>query len=181
MDKWLDKCKLESNYLLSLKSEFVVNYMDSWLEVDTYYIQTELCDYTLRGIMNAKREVFDRQNKSKPMNIIEMFISIELLVEMLDCINYIHRQTPSIIHRDIKPENFLIKLVANGGHFVKLADFGSAIDHSSDSCHSLNVGTTMYSAPEILVGHYNTSADIYSMAIIVDELFDIMIVSEYAI
>ena len=56
---------------------------------------------------------------------------------LLDALNYIHTQYPSVIHRDIKPQN--LKLTPRGELF--LIDFGLAKNaatptHSSASLHA---------------------------------------------
>jgi serine/threonine protein kinase len=40
------------------------------------------------------------------MTIFEYNFSSELFKEILECVNYLHKQ--NIIHRDLKPENILI-------------------------------------------------------------------------
>ncbi len=85
-----------------------------------------------------------------------------------------HKQKPPIIHRDLKPENILVSDGMNG-RFVKLCDFGLAAVHELDNqSHSSQTGSKKYVAPEVKSGrHYKTKADIYSLGIIIQELFNI--------
>jgi serine/threonine protein kinase len=66
-------------------------------------------------------------------------------------------------------------LVSDGinGRFVKLADFGLSVIHKFiDQSHTQASGTIKYMAPEVIKSRkYDTKADIYSLGIIVEELF----------
>jgi len=73
----------------------------------------------------------------------------------------------NIIHRDLKPENILFH---NGR--IKITDFGfcKKLKGTEDMADSM-VGSPMYMAPECLMGEpYNTSADIYSLGVILYEM-----------
>ncbi len=75
-----------------------------------------------------------------------------------------------IIHRDLKPENILISDPING-RFLKLCDFGLAKRHEVSN-HTRMVGTVDYMAPEVINSNkYNTKSDVYSLALIVTEIF----------
>ena len=138
----------------------------------------ELCSDNLKNIIEQKRECFQRQD-FEAMNSIEFYISCHLFKELLECVGYLHESNPPIIHRDLKPENVLISRESQSGHFVKLCDFGLAIDHLLDNSmtHTAGVGTRLYMAPEVrsFKGNstrYNSKADIYSLGIIAQYLFD---------
>jgi serine/threonine-protein kinase len=53
------------------------------------------------------------------------------LIELLESVDYLHKQNPPIIHKDLKPENILIDFRING-RFIKLSDFGLAKFHEFD-------------------------------------------------
>jgi serine/threonine protein kinase len=67
-------------------------------------------------------------------------------------------------------------LISSGinGRFSKLADFGLAKLHEFDEqSHTKGVGSVNYMAPEIFTSkHYNTKVDVYSLGVIVEELFN---------
>jgi eukaryotic-like serine/threonine-protein kinase len=76
-----------------------------------------------------------------------------------------------IVHRDIKPENIMVR----GDGYVKVLDFGLAqnIRDRALNGRSLNlpVGTVLYMSPEQKLGGEVTGAsDIYSLAVILEEL-----------
>ena len=96
------------------------------------------------------------------MNIFLNIISID--------INY--------THRDLKPENILIKyLDKDKNNFdIKLTDFGLSSNeiHSSINEHSI-VGTKKYMAnymaPEVEDFNYNNKCDLWSLGVILYELY----------
>lgn len=95
--------------------------------------------------------------------------------EICKAVQRIHRKT--ICHRDLKPDNFLVF----GKRYVCLSDFGTAryfgpTGNPFPFSYPHPVGDMRYTAPELLCGlHFsdplNYSADIYSLGIILFELF----------
>ncbi len=104
---------------------------------------------------------------------------IKILRGILEGLAYIHQK--KIIHRDLKPANIFL----TENNKVKIGDFGLAIAEDRSVNVSLDsagfdplsdktkaVGTGFYRAPEQLKSHkYNEKADIYSLGIIMFELF----------
>ena len=167
----------EVKYLKKLKNDYIVECITSWMESHKCIcIQMEFCEYDLQKIINMKN-TFDPS-----LNAINYYISCELFREILECVEYLHSYKPDpIIHRDLKPENILISLKSNiFGRFVKLCDFGIAVDHKiqtySQTQRSLThtaIGTPGYMAPEVLGGlRYNSKADVYSIGMISQHLFN---------
>jgi surface protein len=77
-------------------------------------------------------------------------------------------------HRDLKPENILIKYSnKDENNFdIKLTDFGLSTNeiHSSINYHS-RAGTQNYMAPEIEKFNYNKKCDLWSLGVILYELY----------
>jgi eukaryotic-like serine/threonine-protein kinase len=77
-----------------------------------------------------------------------------------------------IVHRDIKPANLFL---VQGGHSVKLLDFGISKFATQTGVHALTsagttLGTPQYMPPEQIVGGYlNERADIYSLGVVLYE------------
>jgi serine/threonine protein kinase len=110
------------------------------------------------------------ENDSKISKTLCYFICCELLTEIIECVHFLHER--NVIHRDLKPANILLSDGING-RFVKLADFRLSLIHEFiDQSHTQASGTIKYMAPEVIKSRkYDTKADIYSLGIIVEELF----------
>ncbi|MPC86716.1 Eukaryotic translation initiation factor 2-alpha kinase [Portunus trituberculatus] len=114
------------------------------------YIQMKLYGKSLRKWMD------DRNSSDSPSVVGTECLRI--FHEVLEALCYIHAK--GYMHRDVKPDNILFTL---DGSNVLLGDFGLArlITHSpsvsssgSPSTHTRNVGTFLYTAPEVKEGNY---------------------------
>ncbi|CAG2173346.1 unnamed protein product [Oppiella nova] len=174
-DEYMHKILNEVKSLGKVRSEYVVQYYNSWPEGKHLYIQMEFCSQNLRNILEVKPQVFGRQ-LGEAMDCVEYFISCEILRQILESVHYLHELNPQIIHRDLKPENILITENVRNGRFVKLCDFGLAVEHQTASqSHSICKGTPKYMAPELYQSKYTNKVDIFSLGILSMELFDIIL------
>ena len=84
-----------------------------------------------------------------PLGHLPADIVMELLVQILDVVDYLH-SVKGIIHRDLKPENFMIKINNLNKPQIKLIDFGLAtyIPKNGQKLKEF-LGTREYAAPEI--------------------------------
>ncbi|CAG2117256.1 unnamed protein product [Medioppia subpectinata] len=177
----------EIKSLAKVRSRYVVQYHNSWLDTNRLYIQMEYCPQSLRLVLADKALAFGRQS-AEPMNPLEYYKSCEIFKELLESVQYLHERRPPIIHRNLKPENVLTVNGLDGDHrsrrFIKLGDFGLAnvylrANHvNNDSLRyrapELMTGALWYVAPEVFSG-YNDShkLDMWSLARIGTELFDV--------
>ena len=170
----------EVKILDKFKSIFIVDYINAWMEPNKcLYIQMEFCEYNLDAIINMKNTF------NMSLNDINYYISCELFREIVECVQYLHSRVPPIMHRDLKPANILITAKHTNKRYVKLCDFGIAVDHKTKTMystrgksqtHTANVGTPVYMAPEVMRGRdYNRSADIYSLGMIALDMFKITV------
>uniref|UniRef100_A0A6B2L6E5 Protein kinase domain-containing protein n=1 Tax=Arcella intermedia TaxID=1963864 RepID=A0A6B2L6E5_9EUKA len=75
-----------------------------------------------------------------------------------------------VMHRDIKSMNVLV----TEDYACKLTDFGTAkIVQSNALFNTINAGTPMWMAPEVkMSNNYSFSADVYSLGLVLFELFE---------
>jgi len=87
------------------------------------------------------------------------------LREIAKGLTYLHEC--GIVHRDLKPGNIFYE---NG--YVKIGDYGlsKAMAASQHSGQTVTVGTVHYMAPEIGVGKYDRSIDIYALGVMLYEM-----------
>ena len=154
----------------SLDHPNTVRYHTCWYEIldgNRYMmIQIEACDGDideLNGELNEQSEVFD------------------VVDQVSNGLQYLHAK--GIIHRDIKLANILYKRENKNKRInVKIADFGSAHQVTSNNSGrsrkkttrmlnlSDDIGTELYSAPEIESSNYNEKVDNYSLGLLMYEL-----------
>jgi serine/threonine protein kinase len=193
--------KIHSN-MKYLNDERIVQYFSVWLKDDvdphdkrlessTLYVQMELCEKALRDIINEienDSNLITFEKKTKRLTSLGYYIASQLFIETLEGVDYLHKQIPPIIHRGLKPENIMLKIGSNN-RFVKIGDLGLVAVHEyADQSHT-SLGhsdntNAKYTAPEVLNSrNYNTKADIYSLGVILQELFKIDIngYKEYAL
>jgi eukaryotic-like serine/threonine-protein kinase len=98
-----------------------------------------------------------------------------LTLEILDGLGAVHRA--GVLHRDLKPANIMLRSKPlPAGERVVIMDFGlarslGAADPSKLTGHSI-IGTPLYMAPEqIESGVASVQTDIYSMGLVVYEMF----------
>jgi serine/threonine-protein kinase len=97
---------------------------------------------------------------------LEVVAVLEWASQLLDVVEYLHRQVPPVVHRDIKPSN--IKLV--DGNRIKLVDFGLVKPLDPQDPRTLTaargVGSLPYTPLEQYAGDTGVTgvtADIYAI------------------
>ncbi|AFY39048.1 serine/threonine protein kinase [[Leptolyngbya] sp. PCC 7376] len=85
----------------------------------------------------------------------------EIASQILEILEYLHSQNPSVLHRDIKPQN----LILGKDNQVYLIDFGAVqdIDQTASSSSNTVVGTFGYMAPEQYIGQCVPATDLYAL------------------
>jgi WNK lysine deficient protein kinase len=137
----------------------------------------ELCDKTIEDVVNELTDdsIF---KTTESLTTIGYYIASQIFIEILEGVNYLHKQNPPLIHRDLKPANILLKKSYSKGICVKIADFGLiAIHDFPEKSHTLDKGSNKFMAPEVINStKYNTKADVYSLGIIFQDLFDLKLI-----
>jgi serine/threonine protein kinase len=122
-----------------------------------------------------KLEAIQILKKEGLLTPIGYYIASQLLIEILQSVQYLY--DIDIIHRDLNPYNIMLNNESKRKTFIRVVDFGlMAIHEYADQAHSSNKGNIDYIAPEVFdENNYNTKADIYSLGVILSQLFDINI------
>ena len=118
-------------------------------------ILTELMPCSLYDIVEVKKV---------RLNLADV---LDIANDVANGLDYLHRNTPSIVHRDISSKNILI-----GGNCAKIADLGQAklFGHNTLSRQTGMPGAMAYSAPEVLTGKYSAKIDIFSFGILLAQM-----------
>jgi serine/threonine protein kinase len=187
-----DKTLKEIQFLSKLNSDYVVQYIHSWIEENYYipykqeynldpmsllvkppkplllHIQMELCSMSLNEFIQQLN--YTTVNRITPENYS---IVCDIFLQILKSIHYLHSQNPSIIHRDLKPDNIML-IKSNENEFrVKLTDFGISTYHEyAKQMHTKYVGTEGFRAPELNSNDYDIKSDVYSLGFIMQLLFN---------
>lgn len=129
-----------------------MSYIDHFEDCKFIYIVTEY----LKG-----RDLDDLMTKSKPFDELKVKNIVFKLSEGLVYLNKI-----GIVHRDLKPHNILVSGFTSESE-IKIADFGvSIINKPNNKVHG-EVGTLLYSAPELVSNcNYDHKVDIWSLGVI---------------
>ena len=146
----------EKNIMFSIKHPFIISIITTFKTKDFLFFLLEYIDgISLHNyIINPKRTL-------RNLNEAKFFLG-----EMSLVLHYLQKQ--KIIHRDLKPDNIMID---NNG-YLKVIDFGVAIDITGKDYACSSIGTFHYMAPEVIRGNnYNNAVDYWSVGIIAYELF----------
>ncbi|XP_015676257.1 eukaryotic translation initiation factor 2-alpha kinase 1 [Protobothrops mucrosquamatus] len=146
------------------------------------HIQMQLCEASLCDWIASRNDVcLKATDASNPYHHIEKHWTLKIFQELLEGVYYIHSN--GVMHRDIKPRNIFLQ---GPNHHVKIGDFGLACrdiieedtthllsaENNYAFIHTSGVGTCLYASPEQLQGsHYDFKSDMYSLGVILFELF----------
>ncbi|NXU36194.1 E2AK1 kinase, partial [Drymodes brunneopygia] len=147
------------------------------------HIQMQLCETSLWDwiVDRNKRCNKGSEDISSPYHLVDVCWTMKIFQEVVEGVCYIHSM--GVMHRDIKPRNIFLH---GSDHQVKIGDFGLACkdllwddadqwfqtERINGLTHTSGVGTCLYASPEQLQGsHYDFKSDMYSMGVILLELF----------
>lgn len=146
--------KIKAAVLLSKRSNSIFSIPFSCLILPpAVAIIMELCDCDVDSKLKRRSAIDDKWNR-------------KIFKQLVAGVGYLHSK--KIIHRDLKPANILLK-----GDTVKISDFGLAKGgvFTFTINHTTGMGTPAYMAPEVHTGTYDKTVDIYSLGIILVELY----------
>ena len=148
----------EALILKQINNEYIVKYIDSFIDNDHFNIVMEYCDNKdLKSFINTHKNNNELINEEVIYNII---------LDICYGIKEIHSK--NLIHRDLKPENLFI----SKDYKIKIGDFGLSKQLINTVNYTQNQkGTCNYMAPEIINDQiYNLKMDIWSLGCILYEL-----------
>ncbi|ETL25339.1 TKL protein kinase [Phytophthora nicotianae CJ01A1] len=87
-------------------------------------------------------------------------------LDVAHALTYLHCLDPMVLHRDLKSKNILL----DRRWRAKLTDFGVSRERS-DRTMTAGVGTSLWMAPEVMMGErYDEKADLFSFGVVLSEL-----------
>ncbi len=153
MAKARDLFRQEAETLAKLSHPQIPHLITHFEENNQFYlVQDYIEGHTLKEELQSNFPFSEKQ-------------TIELLVEGLSVIGYVHKQ--GIIHRDIKPDNFIRR--QQDSKFV-LIDFGAVKEFNLEQTKLINptvaIGTRGYMPTEQARGKPRKNSDIYALGMI---------------
>lgn len=93
---------------------------------------------------------------------------LQLAVDVVEALVYVHSFSPPLVHRDLKSRNVLLSKDLR----AKLSDFGVARFGSTTNTMTTGVGTGRWLAPEVIAGSsdYNHTSDIFAFGVVLSEI-----------
>ena len=105
----------------------------------------------------------------RPDSLLSLDQVVEIGFKCAKALGYVARQ--GIIHRDVKPANILATVTNDLVTDVKVTDFGSAFDQTSDRTQVFRVGSLAYMSPEQLDGStLDARSDLYALGAVLYHL-----------
>ena len=105
----------------------------------------------------------------RPDGLLALDQIVEIGFKCAMALAYVARH--GLIHRDVKPANILAVLKDDQITDIKITDFGSVFDQTSDRTQVFRVGSLAYMPPEQLEGStLDTRADMYALAAVLYHL-----------
>jgi len=137
----------EADMLAQLSNEHIPRVFDRFSAENRHYLVMEFIDgITLEQKLQAAGGKLPEHDV------------IELALQVLDTLEYLHNLEPPVIYRDLKPSNLMI---AESGQ-VKLIDFGIARLFQPLS-NATMIGTQGYAPPEQYRGKVEFRSDLYAL------------------
>ncbi|MBV8359782.1 MAG: protein kinase [Deltaproteobacteria bacterium] len=137
----------EADMLAQLSNEHIPRVFDRFSEGNHHFLVMEYIDGT-----TLEEQIKQHGGKLPPEQVVEVALQV------LDTLGYLHHLQPPVIYRDLKPSNIM---VTSDGQ-AKLIDFGIA-RHFQPLSNATMIGTQGYAPPEQYRGKVETRSDIYAL------------------
>ncbi len=137
----------EADMLAGLAHNRIVRIYDKFSEGNRHFLVMEYVEgETLEDRLKAAGGKLDES------------ATIDVALQVLDALEYLHSCTPPVIYRDLKPSNLIVS--ADGR--VKMVDFGIARFFQPQATATM-VGTQGYAPPEQYKGKAEARSDLYAL------------------
>src|SRR6185437_5677137 len=137
----------EADMLARLNNEHIPRVFDRFSEQNRHYLVMEYIDGA----------TLEEEMKLAGGRLAEARV-IDIALQILDTLAYLHGLEPPVIYRDLKPSN--VMMMANGQ--AKLIDFGIA-RHFQPEQNATLIGTQGYAPPEQYRGKVELRSDLYAL------------------
>lgn len=102
------------NKLTRGSSLYLVEHYDAWFEENlsgnlVLHIKMALFKKTLADVISESIDNSDMRTEGS-LTKIGYYMTSQLFIKLLKCVEFLHNHNPPIIHRDLKPDNILIRL-----------------------------------------------------------------------
>ncbi|KAL3672417.1 hypothetical protein V7S43_003101 [Phytophthora oleae] len=131
----------------------------AWEALSELYCVTE---FMSGGDLRALLKEYIDNDAPQGMDVTKMQIAYDVAYAL----TYMHSLEPAVLHRDLKSRNILLTQSLT----AKITDFGTSRVRSDGSMTS-NVGSSLWMAPEVMMGRrYDEKADVFSLGVVMSEL-----------
>ncbi len=137
----------EADMLAQLSNEHIPRIYDYFSERNHHYLVMEYIEGA----------TLDEELKRAGGRMPEARV-IDVAMQVLETLAYLHGLSPPVIYRDLKPSNVMI----SGGGQAKLIDFGIA-RHFQPLSNATMIGTQGYAPPEQYRGKVELRSDLYAL------------------
>src|SRR5258708_39289601 len=137
----------EADMLARLNNEHIPRVFDRFSEQNHHYLVMEYVDGA----------TLEEEMKHTGGRLAEPRV-IDIALQILATLEYLHGLEPPVIYRDLKPSN--VMMMANGQ--AKLIDFGIA-RHFQPQQNATMIGTQGYAPPEQYRGKVEQRSDLYAL------------------
>ncbi|CDR96999.1 protein kinase domain containing protein, putative [Babesia bigemina] len=145
------RMKREITIMKTLDHPNIVKLLEIYEDEECLYLVMEMCGGGELFDEIVRRGCFSEQYAATMMR------------QIFSAIAYCHGK--GIIHRDLKPENILYSNMSDNSP-IKVIDWGFATKCCKAHKFTSLVGTPYYVAPEVLIGNYDKSCDVWSAGVI---------------
>ncbi|MGZ6243047.1 MAG: serine/threonine protein kinase, partial [Candidatus Binataceae bacterium] len=143
----VDAFQREADMLARLNNEHIPRVFDRFSEQNRHYLVMEYIDGA----------TLEEEMKQTGGRLAEPR-TIDIALQILATLEYLHGLEPPVIYRDLKPSN--VMMMANGQ--AKLIDFGIA-RHFQPQQNATMIGTQGYAPPEQYRGRAEVRSDLYAL------------------